>query len=87
MVTLHSNSVASHSNFSVSVQTLWNRGYTVHKQSQTPGIHGLNLELSGGISVDTVKTVANSRNTTVLQVYGYTAEGKQRMVYGGNRSE
>ena len=76
MVTLHSNSVTSHSNFSVSVQTLWNRGYTVHKQSQTPGIHGLNLELSGGISVDMVKTVTNSRNTTVSQVYGLYDRGK-----------
>ena len=59
----------------------------VQKRSQIPGIHGWNLELGGGVSVDTVKTVTNSRNTTVLQVYGYTTEGKQRMVYGGNRSE
>ena len=78
MVTLHSNSVTSHSNFLVSVHTLWNRGYMVHQQPQTPGIHGLNLELSGGISVDTVKTVTNSRNTTVSQVYGLYGRGKNR---------
>ena len=52
---------------------------------QIPGIHGLNLELSGGISVDTVKTVTNSRNTTVSQVYGYMAEEKK--TEDGNRSE